>query len=182
MSGNIGSNLALRGDGAPALSTLAAEVCAACERRAADRGPLIEAALRRAAAEPMLLTAPQMQAADGCYKRHCLHADPHGRFSIISIVWKAGQFSPVHGHRTWCGYVVYRGTLVEIDYGLDQASREPLHRKATLRPAGDSCFASEGLNDIHRLGNPGGEPAISIHVYGVRETELAGGVNWVIGP
>ena len=37
--------------------------------------------------------------------------------------------------------------------------------------------AAAGLDQIHKLGNPGTRPAISIHVYGVERDRIATHVN-----
>ena len=33
------------------------------------------------------------------YGQYLLHADPLGRFSLVSFVWGPGQSTPVHDHR-----------------------------------------------------------------------------------
>ena len=35
------------------------------------------------------------------YRQYLLHADPLGRFSIVSFVWGPGQCTPVHDHTVW---------------------------------------------------------------------------------
>ena len=163
-----------------ALQALAASIGEALDRpREALEGEVTQA-LRTAIASPDLLSPEHMAGGDERYTRHCIHNDPKGRFSILSLVWKAGQSSPVHGHHTWCAYGVYRSALRETDYRYDPAS-------ATARPAGDVerargdvVFSEAGLDEIHRLGNPGGGLGISIHVYGVDESRITTGVNWVV--
>ena len=49
-----------------------------------------------------------------------------------------------------------------------------------VRNPGYSCFAGAGLDQIHRLGNAGTTPAISIHVYGVERDRVATHVNRVL--
>ena len=46
-----------------------------------------------------------------------------------------------------------------------------------LREPGYACFAPAGLEQIHRLGNAGGVPAISIHAYGVEGSRVGTHVN-----
>ena len=53
------------------------------------------------------------------YMRHIAYADPHGAFTIAYLVWRQGQFSPVHGHKTWCTYQVLQGELSETHYRWD---------------------------------------------------------------
>ncbi|MEJ0004618.1 MAG: hypothetical protein WDN30_15645 [Pararobbsia sp.] len=47
------------------------------------------------------------------YSRHLLATDPAGRFAAAALVWRPGQQTAVHGHRTWCAYRVVQGTLHE---------------------------------------------------------------------
>src|SRR3569833_4051219 len=79
----------------------------------------IRAALERAVSAPDLLDAEQRAPGASCFARHVIHSDPHGRFTILAIVWGAGQFSPPHAHDTWCAYAVYDGPLQETVYAVD---------------------------------------------------------------
>ena len=162
---------------AAAIDELAACVSRACAEPSDVMGQQIKAALARAAAEPALLAAAHRKPSADCYARHVLYADPAGRFTILSIVWGAGQFSPPHAHHTWCGYAVHDGDLRETLFSWNPATSraEPLRTQA--RQTGYSCYASAGLDQIHRLGNPGARPAISIHVYGVERDRIATPVN-----
>ena len=47
----------------------------------------------------------------------------------------------------------------------------------SLREPGYACFAPAGLDQIHRLGNAGDVPAISIHAYGVEGSRVGTHVN-----
>jgi predicted metal-dependent enzyme (double-stranded beta helix superfamily) len=164
----------------PALAALVCSIDAACageERRMPAR---IVAALERAAAQADLLTPDHQVPQSGCYARHLLHSDPGGRFTVVAIVWAPDQFSPIHGHHTWCAYAVHDSTLEETVYAWDAASGTARPVRTTLRPPGYGCFAAAGLDQIHRLGNSGTRPAISIHVYGVEGEHVATHVNRVV--
>jgi len=137
----------------------------------------IRAALERAAADPGLLDASQCVPNAGCYARHVLYGDPLGRFTILAIVWAAGQFSRPHAHDTWCAYAVYEGPLHETIFAADAAGSRIEPVCAEVRQNGYSCFARAGLDQIHSLGNSGSKPAISIHVYGVARERIATHVN-----
>ena len=163
-----------------ALTTLVDEIDAACADTDGPKGGRIVAALRTAAAQPGLLTLDQRTPQSGCYARHVLYSDPAGRFTVVSIVWSPGQFSPTHGHHTWCAYAVHQNTLEETLYAWDQASGTARPARLQARPAGYGCFARAGLDQIHRLGNSGAEPAISVHVYGVERERVCTHVNRVV--
>lgn len=163
---------------APALARLIDEIDTAC----ADAAPSdrIIAALELAAAQPGLLTADQRLPQAGCYARHAIHGDPAGRFTIVAIVWGPGQFSPIHAHHAWCAYGVCEGVLEETLYAWDHESGRAQPARTAVRSPGYGCYADAGLDQIHRLGNAGMEPAISIHVYGVERERVGTHVNRVV--
>lgn len=162
---------------AGAIGELAAFISRACFETPDVMGQQIKAALARAAAEPALLAAEQRRPRVDCYARHVLYADPAGRFTILSIVWGPGQFSAPHAHHTWCGYAVHDGDLKETLFSWNSATSQAEAPRTEPRRTGYSCYAPAGLDQIHRLGNPGTRPAISIHVYGVERDRIATHVN-----
>jgi predicted metal-dependent enzyme (double-stranded beta helix superfamily) len=164
----------------PALAPLIDAVEAACTCADGPTADHIVPALREAAAQPGLLTPEQRLPQSNGYARHLMHCDPAGRFTIVAIVWGPGQFSPSHGHHTWCAYAVRENALQETLYIWDHAGGAAQPVATDIRPPGYGCFAHAGLDQIHRLGNPGTEPAISIHVYGVGGARVATHVNRVV--
>ena len=166
--------------GTPALTALVDEVDAACAGTDGPQAGRIVAALGQAAAQAGLLTPDQRAPQNGCYARHVLHSDPAGRFTIVSIVWSPGQFSPTHAHHTWCAYAVHENVLEETLYAWDVASATALPARKEVRPRSYGWFAHAGLDQIHRLGNSCAEPAISIHVYGVEREQICTHVNRVV--
>jgi len=166
--------------GPDGIAALAAEIDAACVGTPTLMADRVRTALVRAAADPRLLSPEQRAPRADCYARHVIYADPLGRFTILAIVWDAGQFSPTHCHDTWCAYAVQNGPLRETLYAAeaDGTAAKPICTE--VRNAGYSCFAGAGLDQIHRLGNPGSTPAISIHVYGVPHDRIGTHVNRVM--
>jgi predicted metal-dependent enzyme (double-stranded beta helix superfamily) len=170
----------LRAAPAGGLGRLAAEITIACNGAPDGKAERVIAALQAAAADPLLLTADQCLACPDSYARHVLYADPQGRFTLLALVWSSGQFSPVHAHHTWCAYAVHSGALAETLFRFDAATAQALPLRTETRRAGYGCFARSGLEQIHRLGNAGREPAISIHVYGVEAAQVCSHVNRVL--
>ena len=164
----------------PALAALVAHIDAACASPPAEMKSRIISALTAAVAQRGLLMADQRLPQSGCYARHVLHSDPAGRYSIVAIVWGAGQFSPPHAHHTWCAYAVHENPLEETLYGWDGKSNAAQPVLTEVREPGYGCYAHAGLDQIHRLGNSGSRPAISIHVYGVERERVATHVNRVV--
>jgi predicted metal-dependent enzyme (double-stranded beta helix superfamily) len=141
---------------------------------------LVRAALAHAVADPAWLTPAHREGASNGYRRHLLAADPLGRYAVAALVWRPGQASPVHGHRTWCGYAVLDGVLHETLYAWDEAAHCAARVRARAREAGTVSYVGAGLQAIHRLGNDGIRPAVSLHVYGVSAGQLATHVNRLV--
>lgn len=116
----------------------------------------------------------------GGYFRHVAYADPLGHFTIVYLVWPPQQFSPVHGHRTWCAYRVLQGQLTETLYRWDEDAQCAYPLRHAQRLPGDIVTAHAGLEQIHRLGNKGPDLAVSLHVYGVDAQAIATGVNHLV--
>lgn len=126
------------------------------------------------------LSAAQWAGNPDRYTRHLLHADPAGRFSVMALIWHPGQRTPIHGHHTWCAYLVLQGVLREERFAW-QPERECAMQTGTVtRLAGQTLAAPAGLAAIHSLGNDSREVAVSIHVYGVRGEQIATHVNHVV--
>jgi predicted metal-dependent enzyme (double-stranded beta helix superfamily) len=162
---------------ASALADLAADIGNACEGPRALMERRVVAALARAAADPDLFTPAQRIPSPACYARHVVYSDPTGRFTILSLVWMPGQFSPPHAHQTWCAYAVCDNTLTETEYAFEPATMKALPLRTAERRAGYCTFGEAGLDQIHRLGNAGVLPAVSLHVYGVESGRIGTHVN-----
>lgn len=113
------------------------------------------------------------------YARRLIHADPEGRFCVLSLVWTPGQASPVHAHRAWCALGVHCGELEEGFFALEDGV--PVQRATELRGPGACSHAPADPAKIHRIANTGWCQAISVHVYGVGLAAVDTGVNRVYG-
>ncbi len=162
------------------LAEIVRQIAGACDGRPDRMRERIVPALAAAAADPEFLTPAQCGTRAEGYARHVLYADAAGRFTLLALVWDAGQFSPPHAHHTWCGYAVRSGVLTETLYGYDAAAGLARPSRVAMRSPGHACFAPGGLDQIHRLGNAGAEPAISIHAYGVAQDRIATHVNRIV--
>ncbi len=144
----------------------------------------VRAALAAAAAAPDLLTAAQRESGLDNYRRHLLASDPHGRYTIVSLVWRPGQQTPIHGHHAWCGYAIVSGTLHEELYRWDNVQHRARAMHRQTRAIGATSYVQPGLNaGIHRLTHAGADnapPAISLHVYGVAHEQVSTQVNHVV--
>ena len=137
----------------------------------ADTSRLVAHELERHLPSPDVLTAEQRRGDPERYRAHVLHTEPGGSFSVLALVWRPGQTTPIHDHVTWCVFGVIQGVEHEelFDASLNLVGRHENH-------VGDvSGFAPPG--DIHRVRNAGSRTAISIHVYGTDVSKLGSSVR-----
>lgn len=134
----------------------------------------------------LLPAAARAGSPDG-YTRHLVYADPMARFSAMLLVWRPGQASPVHGHRTWCAYRVLQGTLYERHYRWDEAAQLARPSGGVMRGPEAVFSVPAGLGHIHSLGHAMDQHhgatddiAISLHLYGVEAAQIATGVNLLV--
>lgn len=139
---------------------------------------LVAAALSRHLPSPDVLTAAERAGDPASYTQHILHTEDSGNFSVVAVVWRPGQVTPVHDHVTWCVVGVIAGTeheeLFELAGGPDGEHLVPTAVRDN--PAGSvSGFAPPG--DIHCVRNTAAETAISIHIYGADISRLGSSVR-----
>ncbi len=120
--------------------------------------------LKKILGQPDWLPASHAKPREDRYAQYPLYVDPDGRFSVVSFVWKPGQWTPVHDHTVW--------GVVGIHQGLErtEAYREvdgKLQKTKTIdATVGEVGAVSPTIGDVHKVGNVSDDVAISIHVYG----------------
>jgi len=152
-----------------------------------------EPALRRAASflahlvkDPAFLEAeilPLLEEARGTeedwYVARCYESENHSS-TLQIFVWPPSTGTKIHDHSSWGVYCCVLGSVFEERYErLDDGSR-PDH--ARLKKIWQLLWSREdGVSSvlpddggIHRVGNPGNEVAISVHLYGPRTREADG--------
>lgn len=135
--------------------------------------------LRLSLADPALLEHRHCEPASDRYRQHLVHVHPEGRYSIVALVWKPGQATPIHDHRCWCVVGVWRGLERETTYDLhsDDGSPYLLKRHVVETGPGDVSVLVPPDEDIHRVENGGTDLAISVHVYGDDISVLGSSIN-----
>jgi predicted metal-dependent enzyme (double-stranded beta helix superfamily) len=137
---------------------------------------LVAGELARHLPSPALLTPAQRVGDPRAYRSHVLHTEPGGAFSVVGLVWRPGQVTPIHDHVTWCVFGVVQGVEHEELFTLDE-------RRGCLVPAGTSTNATGEVSgfappgDIHRVRNVGDDTAISVHVYGTDVSRIGSSVR-----
>jgi 3-mercaptopropionate dioxygenase len=117
-----------------------------------------------------------MLAEPGPLHSHLLHAEPDGTLSVVALVMRPGQTTPIHDHVTWCVSAVIEGVEHEELFELDEAAQTLVPRGTAQNARGEvSGFAPPG--DIHRVSNLGDTVAISIHFYGTDISRVGSSVR-----
>lgn len=110
------------------------------------------------------------------YRSHLLYSEPGGAFSVVALVWRPGQVTPIHDHVSWCVFGVIQGEEHEELFVLDEERGCLVETGANTNREGDvSGFAPPG--DIHRVRNVGDRTAISLHVYGTDVSRIGSSVR-----
>jgi 3-mercaptopropionate dioxygenase len=123
--------------------------------------------------------APQhQQPGTDRYRQHLLHVSADRRLSVVALVWKPGQRTPIHDHVAWCVVGVYRGVEQETRYRLvRRGGIEHLHAVDTIEAhPGHVEALVPPLENIHRVEAGGRGLTISIHVYGADIERLGSSV------
>ena len=140
---------------------------------------LVANELRQNLPTPDVLSPEHRRGDRDGYRSHVLHTEPDGAFSIVALVWRPGQVTPIHDHVTWCVFGVIQGVEHEELFALAEDGDEGTILVAAGSSANEtgevSGFAPPG--DIHRVRNAGDETAISIHIYGTDVSRIGSSVR-----
>jgi 3-mercaptopropionate dioxygenase len=165
-------------DGATQLETLPTAVRGVVDRHAdwGHTARLVASALQRHLPSPSILTAEQRIGDPKAYRSEVVHSEPDGSFSIVALIWRPGQVTPIHDHVTWCVFGVIQGMEREELFDLDEHGTCLVEAGHRVNHAGEvSGFAPPG--DIHRVRNAGDRTAISIHIYGTDVARIGSSVR-----
>jgi 3-mercaptopropionate dioxygenase len=123
-----------------------------------------------------ILTAEEREGSPDGYVSHILHAEPDGAFSVCAVVWRPGQYTPIHDHVAWCVVGVMQGAEYEELFALRDGATALEQVGSRVSRAGEvSGFAPPG--DIHRVTNRGSGIAVSMNVYGADIVRLGSSVR-----
>jgi predicted metal-dependent enzyme (double-stranded beta helix superfamily) len=129
--------------------------------------------------QPSFLEPHHRQPAQDGYRQHVVHVHPEGHYSLVALVWLPGQATPIHDHRCWCVVGVLQGREYEERFTLhDAEAAEWLRpRQHHVYEVGQVCTLVPPEEDIHRVGNVGDGPTISLHVYGADIAACGSSIN-----
>jgi predicted metal-dependent enzyme (double-stranded beta helix superfamily) len=161
------------------LGSLVGGVRAAVQRHASwsETAELVAEQLRTYLPGPEILTSEQRYGDPLKYRCHLLHAEPDGSFSVVALVWRPGQATPIHDHVAWCVAGVIAGVEREEQYLVrDDGWLQEIG--TAMNVVGEvSALAPPG--DIHCVRNAAAQTAISLHVYGTDVSRIGSSVRRV---
>jgi predicted metal-dependent enzyme (double-stranded beta helix superfamily) len=113
------------------------------------------------------------------YVAHSYGGEDH-TYSLQVFIWPPSTETKIHDRSTWGVYCCAVGSVLEERYErLDDGSRLDHARLKKIRQrmwskedGASSVLPHDG--GIHRVGNPGDDAAISVHLYGPRLGEVDG--------
>jgi predicted metal-dependent enzyme (double-stranded beta helix superfamily) len=161
-----------------ALQSLLAEIALAARQSAAERPAAVASAIASFMPRPDLLDGCDLPCCPDRYVRHLLHSGDEAGYAVVALVWRPGQMSPVHAHKTWCAFGVAQGVLTETFYS---SGDPPVPRATRLLASGATGHGQADPAAIHRLANLSCRNAVSVHCYGVGFERFGDGVNLVLG-
>jgi predicted metal-dependent enzyme (double-stranded beta helix superfamily) len=103
-----------------------------------------------------------------------------GSYSLKIFVWPPGTGTSIHDHSSWGAYACSLGTILEERFDRTDDGSVPEHARLKKAwqllwsPHDGASTVLPGDGGIHRVGNPGESPAISVHLYGPRLEEVDG--------
>ncbi len=103
------------------------------------------------------------------YARRLVHRDPLGRYTVVAMVWGAGQATPLHDHASmWCVECVYRGRIRVVSYSHlgTENGRHRFAREAEVFAGVGEAGALIPPFEYHTIENAETSPSVTLHVYG----------------
>ena len=107
------------------------------------------------------------------YARNAIHVDEAGGMALYALVWRPGQWTPVHDHGTWGVVGVVQGlleerNLIRVDPDQSRDSGIELRRGGPiLLGEGTVTTFVPNPDHIHKTGVPESrEETVSLHLYG----------------
>jgi predicted metal-dependent enzyme (double-stranded beta helix superfamily) len=147
------------------LAALLADLEAAVDSPSAARPASVAVALAGHLGRPGLLTPELRRSSARHYRTNIVHVDPIGRFSLVALVWRPGQRTPIHSHASWCVVGVHEGCEQERSFAVTDGRAVETGRRTMV--AGDVAALDAGDDDVHEVRNAGRGVTISLHVYGL---------------
>ncbi len=148
------------------------------ERQTGDRDRILQTldAMGRFLPYALETELADLPPGDSKYSRHLVHVDQEDRYSLLALVWRPGQGTPIHDHPSWGVLGVAQGQMKFVNYGEDVVDGNRCLRpiEVFVGSAGSVGTVFPPHVDIHRMENCSrDEIAITLHCYGQEVKEFS---------
>jgi 3-mercaptopropionate dioxygenase len=124
--------------------------------------------LHRHLGDPTLLAPEHRLSSPDRYRTNVVHVAPDGSFSLVALVWRPGQRTSIHSHRSWCVVGIHEGVEEERTFSLGERDGASVLALEDVRRYGQGAVTWLNTEEeIHDVTNAGSSTAISLHVYGL---------------
>ncbi len=123
------------------------------------------------------LDSDLLEAVAAQYGRRLLYKDPAGTFTVVLMIWGAGQGTPMHDHAgLWCVDCVCLGNITVESYEPQPARTDgsgllDFEKALTVEAGMGEAGALIPPFEYHTIHNPHMQMAATVHVYGGEITE-----------
>ncbi len=135
------------------------------ERADGVRPAAVAAALRPVLGHAALLDGRHRRSSRDHYRTNVVHVHPAGLYSVVALVWRPGQRTPIHSHASWCVVGVHEGR--ELERSFRRRGDEIVEVGHHVLEQGGVAWLAAGEEDIHDVANAAPTTTISIYVYGL---------------
>jgi predicted metal-dependent enzyme (double-stranded beta helix superfamily) len=142
------------------------------------RPPAVAAALSDHLGCANLLGPQHLRSSSTRYRTNLVHVADAGAYSVVALVWRPGQRTPIHSHRSWCVVGVHEGSEVERSFSWSDGRL--VERGAQRYDVGAITWMTEGDDDVHEV--VASTAAVSIHVYGLDYRTTASSIRTTFAP
>src|SRR4051794_28720676 len=125
-----------------ALAALLGDLDAAAATPIARRPATVAAALGAHLGRPGLLPPALRRSSAQRYRTNVVHVEPTAPYSLVALVWRPGQRTPVHSHASWCVVGVHKGSEQERSFRLSGGRALETGRRTMV--AGDVAVLDAG--------------------------------------
>jgi 3-mercaptopropionate dioxygenase len=135
-------------------------------------------------AHPEAICAEHRVSSEDGYRQHLVYVHPQGRYSLVALVWRPGQETPIHDHRCWCVVGVLEGEEEERRYRLVEHDGDHVLLQTGTEQHGPGSVTSlvPPEENIHLVSNSSDDLTLSLHVYGDDIARCGSSINHVFDP
>ncbi len=116
---------------------------------------------------PLFMKPEHFKGSSDKYTRNLIYRCPQSQFSIFSMVWEPGQWTPIHDHGTWGVVGVLEGIFEEQNFLYFEKDKRLVRGNQVILTQGSISTFLPNPDHIHQTGVSGNnQRAVTLHLYG----------------